>query len=225
MQAATRLFPTTILTGTNMRPVAGARMDSEQNEWDEAFRTLIQYVQSYTGVRLTTEETTLLSQTIRFKSLRRRQYLLQEGDICRYLTFVASGALKMYNLNDRGYEAIIAFSIEKSWMADRESMELQTASIYNIEAIEKTQIFQLTTGQLDTLSQTVPAIAEMVRLQNKQLAIDTQKRIRAAISMTAEERFHDLIACNPEYIQRFSQNMIASYLGIKAETLSRLRKR
>ncbi|WP_078350422.1 Crp/Fnr family transcriptional regulator [Mucilaginibacter pedocola] len=222
---ASKIIPALGLAAAGLRPVPGIKFICDQDIKDDSFGILCKYVQELTGIRLAEEDISLLLQAAKFKTLRKRQYLLQEGDVCRYMNFITNGALKMYSVNERGQEAIIVLSTENSWIADRESMGLQTSSIYNIEAIEKTHIVQFTPGQLDALGQAIPAIAEMTRLQNKQLAIATQKRIHAAISMTAEERYHDLISCYPEYIQRFSQNMLASYLGIKPETLSRVRKR
>jgi CRP/FNR family transcriptional regulator, anaerobic regulatory protein len=208
-----------------MHRLAISNSNSNWSAREASLHFLCDYIEALTGLRIEQDEIPLLHQVLRFKTFRRRQYLLQEGDICRYIYFVIRGALRMYAVNERGQEAILAFGLENSWIADRESMSLQIPSLYNIEAVENTEVIQLTMGQLEMLSQTIPAVAEMIRLQNKQLAIITQKRIHAAISMTAEERYRDLLICHPEYAQRFSLTMIASYLGIKLETLSRVRKR
>ncbi|TWR24384.1 Crp/Fnr family transcriptional regulator [Mucilaginibacter pallidiroseus] len=222
---ASKIIPALSVAGIGLRPVPGIKFICDQGIKEKSFNILCTYIQQLTGLRLSDEEISIVLNAAKFKTLRKRQYLLQEGDVCRYMSFVTNGALKMYSVNERGQEAIVILGTENSWIADRESMGLQTSSIYNIEAIEKTHIVQFTPGQLDALGQAIPAVAEMTRLQNKQLAIATQKRIHAAISMTAEEKYQDLISCYPEYIQRFSQNMLASYLGIKPETLSRVRKR
>ncbi|KKX49315.1 hypothetical protein L950_0216130 [Sphingobacterium sp. IITKGP-BTPF85] len=136
-----------------------------------------------------------------------------------------SGALRIYSVNERGQEAVVAFALEGNWISDWESVVTQSPSRYYIDAVENSEILQISPAELHLLEAEVPAIKEFLRLEQRLVAVTTQKRIHAAISMNAEERYLDLLEHHPEYFQKFSQNMIASYLGIKPATLSRLRKR
>ncbi|WP_165456364.1 Crp/Fnr family transcriptional regulator [Pedobacter kyonggii] len=203
----------------------GVENHSKASEQGNVMKTLFDYIRQYTGIELSLDEQAQLHQAFKYRVVRRRQFLLQEGDLCRYISFVLSGALRMFSVNERGHESVVEFNLEGTWAMDKESISLRQPSRYNIEAIENSHVLQIAAPQLDVLGANIPAIREMVQRQHTENAIATQKRIHAAISMSAEERYHDLLRFNPEFSQRFPQAMLASYLGIKAETLSRLRNR
>jgi len=207
------------------RPLISSGSNAAINSKRKALERFAEYLQNYTGMKLNAVDLEILIENTKFKVLRRRQYLLQQGDICQHMCFNIKGALRMFSVNEKGQEATLSLSLERSWIADRESMGLQIPTVFNIVAVEDTELMQFSSSQVEFLSQSVSAFAVMMKLQTKELAIETQKRVHAALSMTAEERYHELLENNPEFTQRFSQNMIASYLGVKPETLSRLRKR
>jgi len=178
-----------------------------------------------TGISLTITEKHQVEEMLKVKTLRRRQFFLQEGDICKHMGFILNGAMRMYSINEDGQENVLSFGIEHNWMIDQESFILLSPSRYHIEALEDTQLLLISQAQLQFLASEIPLIGQMMQIIHSQHLIYTQKRIHAAISMTAEERYLDLLKSQPIYSQRFPQNMIASYLGIKPETLSRLRKK
>ena len=111
------------------------------------------------------------------------------------------------------------------WAADRESLNKQTPSSYFIDAWEETETLLITKNALTDLIDHIPALSEWARNLEINFAIASQRRLSAAISLSAEERYHDLEKTYPEFLQRFPQHMIASYLGINRETLSRIRSR
>lgn len=192
---------------------------------DDIYNSIFDYFRNYTKFPLSSFDQGLIRGAFKFKKVRRRQFLVREGDICKYICFVISGALRIYSVNERGQEAVVAFALEENWMSDWESVVTQHPSRYYIDAVDHSEILQVSPAELHVLEARIPAIAEFLRLEQRLVAVTTQKRIHTAISMNAEERYQDLLEHHPEYFQRFSQNMIASYLGVKPETLSRLRKR
>ena len=190
-----------------------------------AFRALFQFINAFTDVDLSDEELFLISANLKLKRLRKRQYFLQEGDVCKYIGFIVKGCTRTFSINERGQESVISFGLENSWVVDLESFTKSDCSSYHIEVLEETELLLLSLDQLNYLKRHIPAVAEMFCQYQEQQLISMQQRINAALSMTAEERYFDLLQQRPEYAQRFSQNMIACYLGVKPETLSRIRKR
>ena len=185
---------------------------------------LFEYINKHTSTPLTESEMEVIKNTLVPNKLRKRQYFLQEGEVCKYMAFIVSGAMRQYSVDDKGVEHIFRLSIENWWAGDRESNINLTPSIYNIDAWEDTEFLQVTrAGFLSQLS-SIPAIIELMRHLDERYAIATQKRLNAQISLPAEKRYAELVNSYPEFLQRFPQHIIASYLGITKETLSRIRK-
>ncbi|MBC8046883.1 MAG: Crp/Fnr family transcriptional regulator [Fimbriimonadaceae bacterium] len=185
---------------------------------------LFKYIKTHSLTPLTESEMEVIKNTFVPNKLRKRQYFLQEGEVCKYMAFIVKGAMRQYSVDDKGVEHIVQLSIENWWVGDRESHTNLTPSIYNIDAWEDTDFLQATKdGFLNRLS-SIPAINELFRNLDERYAIATQKRLNAHISLTAEKRYAELAKSYPEFLQRFPQHIIASYLGITKETLSRIRK-
>jgi CRP-like cAMP-binding protein len=188
------------------------------------FITLFDYIERKSSVKLSEDERNLIISKLKQKKLRKRQYFLQEGDVCKYMGFIVKGAMRMFAVDDKGHEHILHFGLEDWWVGDYESFYLLTPSRYFVEALEEVEMILVTNEQLQELERAIPAIAAMLNSLNRGATIANNKRMHAAISFTAEERYEDLARTYPHFIQRFPQNMIASYLGISPETLSRIRK-
>ncbi|GAA0549536.1 Crp/Fnr family transcriptional regulator [Chitinophaga japonensis] len=157
------------------------------------------------------------------RKLRRRQLLLQEGEVCRWKTFITKGLLRTYYTREDGSEHIMRFAAENSWIVDHQSYNDQTPSKYNIEAVEDTEIILWTRENFDRLLLAIPAIRDLSeRLKSNSLDA-SQDRIRMNISYTAEEKYQAFITSFPDIFRRVPLHMVASYLGVSRETLSRVR--
>lgn len=130
----------------------------------------------------------------------------------------------MYSVNDKGQEHVIRFAIESWWMGDYESYNFLTPSLYHIEMLEDSDVLLVANEQMQELMKSVPAIDLMIKEIDRKGAVATQKRIHSSISLSAEERYDNFVKTYPDFLRRFPQSMIASYLGISPETLSRIRK-
>ncbi|WP_259065787.1 Crp/Fnr family transcriptional regulator [Mucilaginibacter sp. X4EP1] len=188
------------------------------------FTPLFDYIEKKSSVTLSDDERGLIMNKLKPKKLRKRQFFLQEGDVCKYMGFIIKGATRMFSVDERGHEHILHFGMEDWWVGDYESFHLLTPSKYYVEALEDTEMLLITSEQLNDMVRSIRAIAEMLESLGRGAAIANNKRMHAAISLTAEERYEDLAKTYPYFFNRFPQNMIASYLGISPETLSRIRK-
>ena len=157
------------------------------------------------------------------KKLRKRQYLLQEGDVNKYTSFVEKGMLRTYTVDEKGNEPILQFSFEGWWVADLYSFLTDEPSKYNIEAMEDCELLLITKPSWDIMLDKVPALERYFRILIQNSLIATQQRLMGSISDTAQEKYSKLINNFPGCLQRVPQHMIASYLGITPETLSRIR--
>ena len=188
------------------------------------FEFLFRYIEKKSSLSLNEVEKAHIQEKFRPKKLRKKQYFLQEGDVCKYAGFIVKGATRMFKVDENGHEHILKFAIEEWWAADYESFKLLTPSLYYIEAVEDLEMLTITSEQFEYLTHIIPAFAAMLEVLNRRVTIANNKRIQVAISLTAEERYEDLKRTYPEFIRRFSQGMIASYLGVSGETLSRLKR-
>jgi CRP-like cAMP-binding protein len=186
--------------------------------------SLLQYIQNYSSLPLSQAEIETIKNSFISKKLRKKQYFLQEGEVCKYFAFIVQGAMRQYSLDNKGVEHIVHLSIENWWVGDRESYIMLTPSAYNIDAWEETEILTITRSEQLNLLEKIPSITSMIRHMDERNAIATQRRLNSSISNTADKRYEDFVNYHPEFIQRFPQHLIASFLGITKETLSRIRK-
>ena len=187
------------------------------------YDTLITYLNNYGTTPLSDDDIDLIKSIFVPKKFRKRQYFLQEGEVCKYTAFIVKGAMRQYSVDDKGEEHILGLFMENWWASDRESFIRQTPSVYFIDAWEETDALVISsTDSLHLLSQ-IPAMRQITGKMDENAAIAAQKRLNAAISLSAEQRYNNLEKTNPQFLQRFPQHIIASYLGISRETLSRIR--
>jgi CRP-like cAMP-binding protein len=174
---------------------------------------------------LTGEEIEFFTSLLRSKSLANGEFLLREGDVCKYESFVVRGCLKTYYLDEMGIEHIIDFSIEEWWADDLYSLLTQTASKSNIKAIEDTDVLQIGKTDLELLYQKIPKFERFFRILFQNAYITQREQINLALSASALERYLLFIKKKPYAERRFSQKDIASYLGVTPQFLSTLKKK
>ena len=176
-------------------------------------------------VNLSKEEEEVIKQYLTPKKLRKKQYLLQEGDVCKHIAFVEKGALKAYVVDDAGAESIIQFALEGWVISDLYSFLTGEPATYNIDALENAELVLINKSAHEELLKKIPKYETYIRLQITGAYIALQKRLTSIISLPLEERYKNFLATYPNIAQRVPQHMIASYMGLTPETLSRVRSR
>ncbi|HEY8916071.1 MAG TPA: Crp/Fnr family transcriptional regulator [Chitinophaga sp.] len=189
------------------------------------YEAFFDYLKKFSADPLSEDEKALLRQAFIPSKFRKRQYLLQAGNYCKDFAFIVKGSMRMYSVDDKGSEHFVRLGVEGWWMGDRESWVMLTPSLYNIDAWEDTEVLLISRGNSLELIKAVPAFWEMVRQLDERNNIANQRRLTSSISGTADKRYVDFIDCYPELLHRFPQHIIASYLGITKDTLSRIRRR
>ena len=176
-------------------------------------------------VSLTAQEEKVLAQHLTFKKLRKKQYLLQEGEECKVFAFVEQGALRSYTVDEKGSEHILQFALEGWTISDLYSFLTGEPARYNIDALEDSELVLISRAAHEELLSTFPKYETWIRLQITGAYIAMQRRLTSVISLPLEERFAGFTSLYPEIVQRVPQHMIASYMGLTPETLSRVRKK
>ncbi|WP_194778394.1 Crp/Fnr family transcriptional regulator [Pararhodonellum marinum] len=186
--------------------------------------SLHNYLNRYISTPISKEEFEVIKSHFTPKKIKKRQFFLVEGEISKHFAFILKGAMRKYYVDDKGKEHTTNLFVENWWVSDRESFVMSTPSIYNIDAWEDCEILLISKESLAKLLNKSQAFNEMILKLDERNNIATQKRITSTISATAKVRYDDFVTSYPEFLQRFPQHLIASYLGITKDTLSRIRK-
>ena len=176
-------------------------------------------------VPLSESEWELIKGHLSVKKIRKKQYLLQEGDVCKQVAFVEKGALRSYTVNEDGSEHIVQFALEGWFISDMYSYLTGEPATYNIDAIEDSELVMISRASSDELLEQSPSYKSYLLQLITGAYVALQKRITATISLSLEDRYTGLIKTYPDIVQRVPQHMIASYMGLTPETLSRIRRR
>jgi CRP-like cAMP-binding protein len=158
------------------------------------------------------------------RTLEAGDFLQRAGDVATHACFVATGCLRCYVIDSKGKEHIVRFAPETWWLADAPSLASGTPSQYFIDALETSELLLIDPPSHERIVATVPPYAAAFQTGLQKHAAAKDQRIVSALSATAEERYLEFLETYPSIVQRVPQFMLASYLGISPETLSRIRK-
>ena len=176
-------------------------------------------------IPLNAGEANLVTSLFKPRLYRKRQYVLQEGNICNEFSFVVKGCLRMYKIDDKGNTHIIQFAAENWWMVDIGSFHGRKPSALNIDALEDTMLLQINYDNLILLYTQVPKFDRIFRVLIENSYVTLENRLLQNISSTAEERYLSFMQVYAHLSNRLPQTQIASFLGITPEFLSRLRNK
>lgn len=175
-------------------------------------------------IELSNQQIQSIESVCKPKKLRKKQFLCQEGEVWHYNAFICRGLVKTFSIAENGTEHIINFAPENYWTGDRESLINGTPSRLNIDAVEPTELLLIEKPDFEKLCAEIPVLNQMVNQIIQKSFIVSQNRILANISFTAEEKYQNFLEKYPHIVNRIPQHMIASYIGITPETLTRLRR-
>jgi len=182
---------------------------------------LFTYIQQY--IDLSEEDRDVMSQHLKHRKYLKHQFIVQQGDVCRYESFIIKGAVKTFFVDQQGQEHIVMFGIENWWVADLGSFINQTPADFNVQCLEDTEVIQFSHESLEELYRLIPRLERFFRIIIQKAFVASQNRIVRNLSLPAKERYLLFRDQYPEIEQRAPQYMIASYLGITKEFLSKIR--
>ena len=185
------------------------------------FETIDAFVAKY--ITLSAEELDFFHSLLRIKKLRKKQFLLQEGEICDFEGFILKGCTRTYYLDKEGVETILLFAVENWWVSDIMSFAERKPSNLFIETIEETELLTIDYAGKARLFDRVPPFERMFRLLVQRSLGVLQQRFYAAVSQTAEEQYKAFLEKYPLVAQRVPQHQIARYIGVSPEFLSKVR--
>ena len=174
-------------------------------------------------ISLDKEETAYFISLVKPRQLVKKSFILKEGQLCKYISFVNSGTLRAYYLDKEGKESTIMFAVADWWITDMYCYINRLPAMLNIEAVENSSIFQLQKDHLDTLLLKVPKFERFFRILMQNAYIREQLRVIQNLSLSAEQRYDNFLSKYPQVAKKVTQKQIASYLGITPEFLSTIR--
>ena len=187
------------------------------------YPNFINHIRKY--IDLNDDSVALLNQYITPLKLKRKEFLLKEGQISHSMYFVEKGCLRMYFIDNKLNEQITQFALEHWWMADHFSFIDSKPSHYFIQTVEKSEVLAITASSFEALIQELPQMERYFRIVMQRSLAASQLRLKYMYEMSKEEFYQLFSTSFPEFVQRVPQYMIASYLGLTPQYVSELRKK
>jgi CRP-like cAMP-binding protein len=175
-------------------------------------------------INLTDDELKICTRFFVPKKLRKKQFLLNEGQVCKHISYVNSGCLRQYTIDNKSIEHIIQFAIEDWWISDLNSFLSGNPATDNIDALEDSEVLLLEKSARDELLDACPKMERFFLLLLEANHVANHRSVTAALSASAEARYLNFIETYPKIFEQIPQSQIASYLGITPQSLSRIRK-
>jgi CRP-like cAMP-binding protein len=175
-------------------------------------------------VSLTSADEQLIKQYFKPKRLRKRQYLLQDGDVCDRFNFVTRGSMVTRAIDENGHDRVISFAFEGWWVGDLNALYNKVPSRLNVEALEPCDLLQIRCEHHETLMKEIPAYETYTRIKYQNACVALLNRIQGSLGLTAEEKYCRLVKDAPLIAAKVPLTLISAYLGVTPETLSRIRK-
>ena len=186
------------------------------------FAEIDRFVARY--VRLTEEELAFFHGLLKHRRVKKKTFLLQEGEVCDFEAFILSGCIRSYYLDKEGTETILLFAVEDWWISDLTSFSERTPSNLFVETLEDSELLSIDYNGKSALFERIPAFERMFRLLVQRSLSVLQQRFYATVSQTAEERYLQFLDKYPQIVQRVPQHQIARYIGVSPEFLSKIRQ-
>lgn len=174
-------------------------------------------------VTLEASETDLLHSALSLSTIKKKDHVLREGQVCNTLHFIVKGCMRQYIINSKGTEQTLQFGIENWWITDYLSYHNYVPSHFYIQAVENSEVIALEKPVLESVLVQIPKLERYFRIVSQKSFGAAQMRIKFLFTMSAEERYHHFNGLNPEFVQRVPQYMLASYLDFSAEFMSKIR--
>ena len=159
------------------------------------------------------------------KIIKKKFFLLREGEICKFEGFVVKGLFRVYHIDQNGFEQVLYFAIENWWITDIDSFTNEKPSQLFIEALEDSEILLISKKDKEIAYTNIPKIEKLFRVMTQKTHVALQRRMIDNLSKTADQRYLDFIEKYPAHYTRLTNLQIAAYLGISHEFLSKIRKK
>lgn len=160
----------------------------------------------------------------KYKTIKKKNFFLQEGDIMKHYVFVEQGCLRSYSVDDNGFEHILQFAPPGWWISDMRSLLLQTPASLNIDAVDDSEVVLISVTDMEKLYDTVPVLNRFFRMLSERALAAQQHRVIDSLSLSAKERYNNFCRQYPSLITCLPQKYVASYIGITPEFLSKMLK-
>lgn len=185
------------------------------------FEQIDQFVSRY--ITLTPEEQELFHSLLQFRKVKKKNFLLKEGEVCEFEAYILKGCVRTYYEDKQGTQTILSFAVEGWWIGDLDSFSEQKPARMFIESLEDCELLTISYNDKNTLFEKIPKFEKLFRHLMQRALIVLQQRFYASVTQTAEERYLAFLERYPNMVQRVPQHQIARYIGVSPEFLSKVR--